>query len=62
MPKTADPTQIVESLDATTIRQELAELRGREALRVLLRTAIARDRQRVKQRQAEQGGRRDVSL
>lgn len=59
MPDTLDPTQIVESLNADRIRQELAELHRREAaLRVLLRSAVARDRHRQRCQEQEARGAR----
>jgi hypothetical protein len=45
MMSTTDPAALVEQLDATIIRRQLAELeKKRRALLVLLRAAVARER------------------
>jgi hypothetical protein len=46
--ETTDPIAVIESLDVEVIRDRLAELRRQEdALRVLLRAALVRQRDRT---------------
>lgn len=46
MENTNDPTRLIESLDAGELRQRLRDLDHQQrALRVLLRAALARDRE-----------------
>jgi hypothetical protein len=50
-----DPVALLESLDPDRIREELDELdRRSRALRVLLRSAVARQRERGRQRKSEE--------
>jgi hypothetical protein len=45
---TTDPVAVIDSLDARTIRDRLTDLRRQEdALRILLRAALARQRDRA---------------
>jgi hypothetical protein len=56
---TNNATKIVEALDAGALRQRLEQLSGEEdALRVLLRAAVLRDRRQAKSQQqpAAKGG------
>jgi hypothetical protein len=52
----ADPAALIENLDAEAIRDRLAELdRQTRALRVLLRSAVARQRFATRRAQGEEG-------